>query len=58
MIIETDSTKNNITFYVHLYVLNYGEVHVYDILINESWQCQTHLHRVSHLCKSSCGYVH
>jgi hypothetical protein len=34
MTIEADSTKNNITFYVHLYVLNYGEYNGDDVLIN------------------------
>ena len=38
MIIETDSTKNNITSYEHLHVLNYGEDNGYDVLIIGSGQ--------------------
>ena len=44
MIMETNSTKNNITFYENLHVLNYGEDNG---LINRSGQCQNRHHHVS-----------
>ena len=50
MIMETNSTKNNITFYENLHVLNYGEDDGDDILINGSGQCQNPI--------QSCVCVH